>query len=79
MTKKKDNIELNEVQNTESITVQVLEREDPMQKLNTNDVVFEVSYPEDYEGVKKIPSGQIVVSKETADILTNKGIGKIVK
>lgn len=82
MPKKKDNVEfdteVSEIHNTENVTVQVLDREYPKQELNSNDLAFEVSYPKDFNGIKKIPEGIIIVSKETADILINKGIGKIV-
>lgn len=44
---------------------------------NPKDVVFIVEYPKDYKGNKNIPEGEVIISKESAEIFISKRIGKI--
>ncbi len=47
--------------------------------INENDVTFEVKYSDSYKGKKTMPEGKVVISKESAELFTSRGIGKIVK
>ncbi len=48
-------------------------------KPNEGDVTFEVKYADSYKGKKTMPEGKVVISKESAELFTARGIGKIVK
>lgn len=62
-----------------SVGVTVLPGKQGQPYKNPNDVEFDVKYPKDYKGVKHMPEGIVVTSKESAEIFTAQGIGSIVK
>lgn len=64
--------------NTGTVTVQVITKETENPPRHPNDVDFEVKYPKGYDGLKYMPEGITVVSKEAAEEFTKRGIGHIV-
>lgn len=61
-----------------TVTVQVLAGNSQTTKRHSNDVDFEVKYPEGYAGPKIMPEGPVVISKEAAEKFTSMGIGEVV-
>lgn len=44
---------------------------------NPNDVTFIVEYSKEYKGKKTMPQGEVIISKESAEIFISRGMGKI--
>lgn len=44
---------------------------------NPNDVTFIVEYSKEYKGKKTMPEGEVIISKESAEIFISRGMGKI--
>jgi len=63
--------------NAASVTVTELLTNKGKQYKNPNDVDFIVKYPEGYGGVRHMPEGLVVISKEAAEKFTQLGIGSI--
>lgn len=61
-----------------SVTVQAISRVSSKAPRNSNDVDFEVKYPEGFAGNKPMPEGVTVVSREVAELFEQKGYGRIV-
>jgi len=61
-----------------SVTVQAIPSKPGKPFVNPNDVVFEVKYPEGYTGQRLMPEGRVVISKESAKLFSEMGLGKVV-
>lgn len=64
---------------TGSITIQGISKQGDAPYKNPGDVRFLVEYPKDYKGIKQMPEGPVIISKESAAIFTEMGIGKVVQ
>lgn len=67
-----------DISSTAAVTMQAMSSGPQTAYKNPGDVEFEVKYPKDYTGVKHMPEGPVVVSKEVAEQFKQLGIGKIV-
>lgn len=64
---------------TATVTVAAIPSKPQPYFKNPNDVEFEVKYADDYKGVKRMPEGKVIISKESAEQFTKAGIGKVVE
>jgi hypothetical protein len=62
-----------------SISSSVLSRKGEPTTRHKDDVLFNVKYPEKYDGKKYMPEGDVWVSRHSAEAFVKKGIGTIVE
>jgi hypothetical protein len=62
-----------------TVNVQAISKGNTKTAPHPNDVQFKVEYSADYKGVKNMPEGIVIISKESAEQFTKAGIGHVVE